>query len=290
MKIIGIKTNIPSDSKKVNDKLSLPLDCKRPFWNENTCVINQCSILCKQLLFENHFDPLDIDLIINISLNIDNLYEDKNIAMPKVGYPIKDIIGAANAFVFDLYHTDWNTALFTAYNFLSEQNKKNVLIIRADYLSASAIGDYKTGFMIPDGITLVLADVSRIIQPIEYVYLNNAFFNCKQSVITDKKLLSEGYHCRFTYRYCNEHQDDLIIKGKEILKLGEKFNIKHILYESWLPFQKFELDKKNVMKDLASFSLPKNVEKIKKYDSNELIYNICYSPFIGRYSGLIIDI
>lgn len=302
MKIINTITHFPEKRAKVNHNHELPLDDNRPQFSSKDLVLDQTLPICKKLLEESNFNPLDIDLILNITLTPDRLFQDKTIGVPRVAHPIHYLIKAENAFVIDIHESDWNTAFAIAKAFMVDQNKKNVMIIRTEFLHSSVHPDHKSGFNIPDGIGVILAEKDGNDISIDYKELETNDVFCRYDMIPIGQELAEGqYRSKLTCKSDNEYIEDLNKTGQEFLnQMLETHKVDGVISESWFPKHEIicedsekvfkSIQKEDAFKSLGAFSLPHYLRELKEDTKITTICSISYSPFLNRYSGTILTI
>ena len=302
MKILNALTFFPEALKKVDNSQNLPFDDFRPRFNSEDLVLDKTLPLCKQLLEESNFNPSDIDLILNITLSPDRLFQDKTIGIPRVAHPIHYLIKAENAYVIDIHESDWNTAFSIAKAFMIDQNRKNVVIIRTEFLHSSVHPDYQSGFNIPDGIAVVLAKSINENIVTEYQDLKTADVFCRYDMIEKgEELAKEQFRSKLTWNSDEKYLKDLNQTGKRFLnKMLKNHFVDHVVFESWFPkhFIPYDGDKKvfksiqndSEFKSLGPFSLPFYLESLKENNKINTVCSINYSPFLNRYSGLVLSV
>ena len=302
MKIINAITYFPKDMGRVNSSQNLDFDDNRPRFKPEDLILDKTLPICKELLEKSNFNPLDIDLILNITLSPDRLFKDKTIGVPRVAHPIHYLIKAENAYVIDIHESDWNTAFTIAKAFMVDQNKKNVLIIRTEFLHSSVHPDYKSGFNIPDGIAIVLAENvnTEITTNFRYLKTNDVF--CRYDMIGKSEELSKGvFRSKLTWHSDEKYLKDLNQTGKEFLNIMlEKHSVDSVIFESWFPKHTIHCDdtkktfksiqNNSEFKSLGPFSLPFYLKELKENNSNSNVCSINYSPFLNRYSSIVLSI
>jgi len=302
MKIINAITHFPKDFSKVNSFQNLAFDDYRPRFNSNDLMLDKTLPVCKQLLEESNFNPLDIDLILNITLSPDRLFQDKTIGVPRVAHPIHYLIKAENAFVIDIHESDWNTAFSIAKAFMIDQNLKNVLIIRAEFLHSSVHPDYKSGFNIPDGIAVILAENLNKNIVTEYQDLKTTDVFCRYDMITrGEELAKNQFRSKLTWDSNEKYLEDLNQTGEDFFNtMLDKYSVDSVIFESWFPKHKinFGTTKKVIrsiqnnseFKSLGPFSLPYYLEELKENNNISNVCSINYSPFLNRYSSIVLSV
>jgi 3-oxoacyl-[acyl-carrier-protein] synthase III len=141
--------NIPGsraifDPSIKNVKYSLNGNIQLPHW-----AVSACS----KIFEENTIKPEEIGIIVGTSISVTGTTEDTNSAAPGVCHTIQKELGIKNAFVFDLFHSDWCTALEIADIFLSSQTHKYGLIVKAEKFDSL---NNDSGFAWPDGLSIIL--------------------------------------------------------------------------------------------------------------------------------------
>ncbi|MFD0963072.1 hypothetical protein [Pseudofulvibacter geojedonensis] len=303
MKIINAITHFPKERAKVNTNQELPLDDNRPRFSSEDLVLDATLPVCKQLLEEVNFNPLEIDLILNITLTPDRLFQDKTIGVPRVAHPIHYLIKAENAFVIDIHESDWNTAFTIAKAFMVDQNRKNVLIIRTEFLHSSVHPDYKSGFNIPDGIALILAEQDNDEIAIDYKDLETKDVFCRYDMLPKGgELAEEQFRSKLTWKADEKYVEDLNKTGQEFLNqmLEKNKEVDGVVFESWFPKHDItcedsekvfkSIQKEDTFKSLGAFSLPHYLRELKENKEVSTICSISYSPFINRYSGTVLSV
>jgi hypothetical protein len=302
MKIINAIAHFPKDCARVNHAQKLPLDDNRPRFSAQDIVLDTTLPICKTLLDEVSFNPLDIDLILNITLTPDRLFRDKTIGVPRIAHPLHYHIKAENAFVIDIHESDWNTAFAIAKAFMTDQNKKNVLIVRTEFLHTSVQPDYETGFNIPDGIGLILAENTTNIIDTHYQELKTKDVFCRYDMIPKGELLAKGqYRSKLSCKANHTYIEDLNTTGQAFLnKMLETYAVGSVVFESWFPQHKVACHDTNVVlksrqetqsfTSLGAFSLPYYLRELKTNEKTATVCTINYSPFINRYSGTVVTV
>lgn len=302
MKIINAITYFPENRAKVNQDKELPLDDYRPRFSPEDLVLDVTLPVCKQLLEESNFNPLDIDLILNITLSPDRLFQDKTIGVPRVAHPIQYLVKAENAFVIDIHESDWNTAFAMAKSFMVDQNRKNVLIIRAEFLHSSVHPDYESGFNIPDGIAVILAEQDSDDITIDYQDLKTEDVFCRYDMIEKgEELANKQFRSKLTCNANEKYVNDLNETGQDFLNnMLEKYKVDGVVFESWFPKHNIicedtekvfkSLQENESFKSLGTFSLPHYLRELKENNNVTTICNISYSPFLNRYSSTVLTV
>lgn len=303
MKIINAITHFPKNRTKVNTNETLPLDDIRPVFSSQDLVLDTTLPIVRQLLEEVKYNPLDIDLILNITLTPDRLFQDKTIGVPRIAHPIHYLIGAENAFVIDIHESDWNSAFAIAKSFMVDLNKKNVLLIRSEFLHTSVHPDYETGFNIPDGIALILAEADAN-KPLDVTYKNlkTETVFCRYDMLPKGEELALGtFRSRLSCEANVEYIEDMNATGQEFLNsLLQKNEIDGLVFESWFPAHSVSCDNEAVLfkskqendtfQSLGAFSLPHYLRTFLHNNTSKTIGNICYSPFLNRYSSMLLTV
>ncbi len=302
MKIINTITHFPEERGRVNHEKELPLDDNRPRFSSEDLVLNVTLPICKKLLEEVNFNPLDIDLILNITLTPDRLFQDKTIGVPRVAHPIHYLIKAENAFVIDIHESDWNTAFAIAKSFMVDQDRKNVLIVRTEFLHSSVHPDYESGFNIPDGVAAILAEQDNDTIAVDYQELDTDDVFCRYDMIPKgKELAEEQFRSKLTCKADDKYVEDLNRTGQEFLnKMLERHEVDGVVFESWFPKHNIicedsekvfkSIQKEDTFKSLGTFSLPHYLKELKEDREVNTICSISYSPFLNRYSGTILTV
>lgn len=301
MKIINSKVFFPKGKSKVNTNYSLPLDDKRPRFSSSDLILEKTLPLCKELLEESDFNPTDIDLILNITLSPDRLFQDKTIGVPRVSHPVQYLLKADNAFVVDIHESDWNTAFTVAKAFMFDQKRKNVLIVRTEFLHESVHPDYESGFTIPDGVAAILAVKESNVIETQYEYLITKDNFCRYDMIKKGSELAKGqFRSKLTFNYLEKYIDDLNETGQKFIdKLLDNNQVDYVVFESWFPIHNFSINDKRVsvlstrndmdFKSMGVFSLPFYLQNLNPLKGEKKVLNISYSPFLNRYSASILS-
>ncbi|WP_375055758.1 hypothetical protein [Zobellella sp. DQSA1] len=134
-----------------------PYGYARPVATAGSVGIEFLKIAADQALEMAQCKAKDIDLIVSLSWSPDHMIDDPAIMGPRVGHPLQKLIGATNAFVFDMMDASLAKTLHIINHFALMQSMRRVLVVRMD-VGHGLSADETSGFRIPDGaFALVLS-------------------------------------------------------------------------------------------------------------------------------------
>lgn len=111
--------------------------------------------VCRQMLEDNGIAPDQIGVIIGTSISLAGTTAEGNSAAPGICHSVQRALAADKAFVFDLFHTDWCTALEIGNAFLQHQSCRYGLVVKAENFQNFSF-DSDSGFALPDAASALL--------------------------------------------------------------------------------------------------------------------------------------
>lgn len=227
MHIIAAKTWLPEITTASSEH---PYGSGRAVSKPGTYALEKLRPLVDDVLKNQSVSPLEIDLIVSLSLSADHLVAETNIMGPRLGHPLQKAIGAKNTFVFDLMDSSLSKALYTINAFAKSEQYKNILIIRSE-IGTSAQADKASGFCIPDGAAVLL------VEPIEHQHYESAPISGNwQPLSMELNInLTSQEQKKITFNYPFQDGLDSAIQQSLGQLISKSFDIKQpLLSENWL--------------------------------------------------------
>jgi hypothetical protein len=287
--------NIPGnraifDPNIQNVKYSLGENIQLPHWAVS---------VCRKFFKENAVQPEEIGVIVGTSILVTGTTEDTNSAAPGVCHTIQRELGIKNAFVFDLFHSDWCTALEIADIFLSRQTHKYGLVVKAEKFNCL---NNDLGFAWPDGLSIILfkneENENVAVQHfyIEDKTISGAALNFLPNDDMNNKTVQFSINWDF-----NSNVTTLLANNMAQIvdNYKEKENGQMIIQERWFPQDKMERASHipdTVNKDevcLGMHCLPWSIQQLKsspKEFLNQKVRMVSFNPFLLKYTSLTVNI
>lgn len=253
--------------------------------------------VCERLLQRNDIDRGAIGLILNASVSLFGTTTKGNSAAPGLGNAIQRALGIDNAFVFELFHGDWCTALEVANNFLAGSQFKYGLIVHAEKLS-QAYGDATDGFTMADGVSAILFEggTGEEIACSYHHMAADLTDKAQLHIRPNEDLRNEKMQFRLQWRFDSERQKALSAKLGQIAgNLVEQAH--YVAAERWFPAH-FTVPggdrylNRSSTAALGKHEIPWILQDIWSANINlpQPVSFISFNPFLSYYSTLTIRI
>lgn len=265
--------------------------------NDEVQITHWAVSVCRRILEENNIAPEEIGVIVGNSISVSGTTEDTDSAAPGVCHSVQRDLGISNAFVFDLFHSDWCTALEISGMFLSNQSPKYGLVIKAEKFNNF---NNHTGFSWSDGISIMLFENEVNAEAsIQHFHMDDKKINAAAlSFITNENITTKAIRFLIEWDLNPDAFSSLLNKQEEIINsYKEQESENSILSEKWFSKpSKDALMKDNYESDavgLGAHFLPWSIQQLKssgKEILNKKLRMISFNPFLLQYTSLIINI
>lgn len=287
--------NIPGskalfDPSIQNIKYSLDEDLQIPHWAVSAC---------RKLLQENSINPEEIGVIVGSSISVSGTTEDTNSAAPGVCHTIQRDLGIKNAFVFDLFHADWCTALDIADIFLSGQTHKYGLVVKAEKFDCFT---NDSGFAWPDGLSILLfKNEEKEKAAVQHFYIEDKTISgAALNFIPNEHLHNKSVKFRIHWDFNSDVTSLLARKMAQIVdNFKEQEEGQVIIQERWFPQDKLHASSGSTDtfgKDdvcLGMHYLPWSIQQLKSAQKeflNQKVRVVSFNPFLLQYTSLTVTI
>ncbi|MFD2786729.1 beta-ketoacyl-[acyl-carrier-protein] synthase family protein [Hymenobacter rubripertinctus] len=296
MHIAGASVYLPSAPERV--ACGRPYAYCRPQAADEELLVGMALPVCWRILKARGLDPLDLDLLISVSVSPDHLVGSKEVAAPRLCHPLQRDLGARNAFVFDLIDADWTTALDVAEGFMRSQDYRWALLIRAEHTSVSMLPDAHSGFGLADGVGALLvtlpADGSLSATPVRYEQDTEGWEGLRIDLLPPETLGSGSGRCQLTFAYEAGKAEMLTERASDMARQIGINPTDVVLTEAWLPGQPAVLQDPGKLKPhacydyLGPFGLPYYAEQLLQDRPSAApiqLVSVTLNPFLMRYAG-----
>jgi 3-oxoacyl-[acyl-carrier-protein] synthase III len=242
-------------------------------------------------LFENQISPEEIGVIIGSSISVSGTTQDKNSAFPSIGNTIQRELDLQNAYVFDLFHTDWCTALDVANMFLLKQQKRYGLVVKGEKFENYQF-EISGGEIFPDGISAILFEVNENVQSYaSHFSVDKPGFSAAQlTFVTNQDVSNDVVKFNINWNYNDDQRDFL---NKELDRVSKENSNNTIIAERWLSPDDELSSITGEHHFLGMHYIPWHIQKLlllSRGKLTETIQLIAFNPFLLEYTSSIISI
>jgi 3-oxoacyl-[acyl-carrier-protein] synthase III len=249
--------------------------------------------VCKTILSRNGIPVEDVGIMVGISVGVST---DGNVtAAPGICHSIQKALDLTNAFVFDAFYTDWCTTLDIANSILLKQQSRFGLIVKAEMFSNFEV-DEANGFILPDGVSVILFKASKFSSPVQHFYIEDRTVSeASVSYLPNQDLSNSSM--KFQMKW--DHDNDAVrsLKSKQLQIINDTRNDTEVMIaENWFPFSDIEysLPKVNGEENLflGMHYLPWRIQQEKLcYKGHERsAMALLFNPFLLEYISLTFKI